>query len=363
MTRDGNFKKVVRRHAAQTGQRYTEALTDLEDLETRMFHQPVGERLLTHLRGRYGIDAVAATQVSVHRADVFRIDRSDGVRWIARAFAPARPRAGAEGDAAIMRFLARHDYPAERVAVDEPVSDFEGSTVLVTEFIVGEHIPPFTDNMTVMADLLGRLHALPLDETVTRPGGAQGIDPSREGSPRQDRLAALACLDAVAIQVPSVGRDEFEQLRDAVRSADDGDGLPEGLLHGNLPHAPDHVLRTEHGAVAFNWAASGRGPRLADFAWLMRVSWGDPKLIEPTVDAYCRHVELTDEELDRLEAVMYIRPLYLDCFGYRRSLANGQMPGPNLRKFSDPDNTRTTAEATRAAVARHRRRSSRGGGR
>ena len=33
MTRDASFKKVVRRHAKETGQRYTEALTDLEGLE------------------------------------------------------------------------------------------------------------------------------------------------------------------------------------------------------------------------------------------------------------------------------------------------------------------------------------------
>ena len=66
MTSDAGFKKVVRRHAEQTGQRYTEALTDLEGLEARMFHQPVAERLLAHLRSRYGIDAVGATQASVH---------------------------------------------------------------------------------------------------------------------------------------------------------------------------------------------------------------------------------------------------------------------------------------------------------
>lgn len=354
MTRDSSFKKVVRRHAEETGQRYTEALTDLEGLEARMFHQPVAERLLAHLRNRYGIDAVTATQVSVHRADVFRIDRTDGDPWIARAFPPARPRAGAEGDAAILRFLARHDYPAERLAVDDAVSDLEGSSVLVTQFIPGEHTPPFTDNMTVMADLLGRLHALPLDDMVSRPGGAQGIDPSREGSPRQDLRAALALLDSVDTKVSPEGRDQFEQLRDKVRSADDGDGLPEALLHGNLPHAPDHVLRTERGAVVFNWTASGRGPRLADFAWLIRVSWGDPKLIDPAVEAYWRHVEVTDEELDRLEEVMYIRPLYLDSFGYRRSVANGHVPGPDVRQFSNPDNVRATAAATRAALARRR---------
>ena len=64
MTRDASFKKVVRRHAGDTGQRYTEALTDLEGLGARMHHEPVPERLLAHLRGRYGIDAVAATRLS-----------------------------------------------------------------------------------------------------------------------------------------------------------------------------------------------------------------------------------------------------------------------------------------------------------
>ena len=30
MTKNGNFKKGVRRHARDTGQRYTKALTDLQ---------------------------------------------------------------------------------------------------------------------------------------------------------------------------------------------------------------------------------------------------------------------------------------------------------------------------------------------
>src|SRR3954462_5931810 len=313
--------------------------------------EPASDRLLSHLREHYGIDAIASTRLSVHNAYVFRIDRSDGEPWIARAFPPARPRAGGAGDAAILRFLERRKYPAERVAVDDPVSDFADSSVLVTRFIEGEHIPPFTDNMTVMADLLGRLHALPVDASVNRDGGAQGHDPSCEGAPRQDLVAALALLDAVDTKVPTEAREQFELLRDKVRSADDGDGLPEALLHGNLPHAPDHVLTTADGPVAFNWSASGRGPRLADVAWLMRVSWGDPKLIDPAADAYRRHVDLSDEELDRLEAVMFIRPLYLDAFEFWRSVENGGLPGKTFR-FSDPDNTEATAAATRAAFRR-----------
>ncbi len=197
MTRDASFKKVVRRHAEETGQRYTEALTDLEGLGTRMHHEPVPERLLAHLRDRYAIDAVAATKLSVHKTYVFRIDRNDGSPWVARAFPPARPRAGAEGDDGILRFLERQDYPAERLAVDDAVSDFDGSAVLVTRFVDGVQLPDGAAKFAMMGELLGRLHALPYDDSVSRPGGASGEDPSREGTPRQDLLAALSFLDAV----------------------------------------------------------------------------------------------------------------------------------------------------------------------
>ena len=192
MTKHGSFKKVVRRHADETGQRYTEALIDLEGLDARMHHEPVGEQLVAHLREHYGIDAVAATKLSVHKTYVFRIDRNDGEPWIARAFPPGRPTAGVEGDAAILRFLERQGYPAERLAVDDAVSEFGDSAVLVTRFIESDPLPPGAEKIGIMGDLLGRLHALPFEESASRPGGASGEDPSREGTPRQDLLAALS---------------------------------------------------------------------------------------------------------------------------------------------------------------------------
>jgi hypothetical protein len=106
----------------------------------------------------------------------------------------------------------------------------------------------------IVGNLLGRLHTLPSDGSVSRPGGASGGDPRSEGSPRQDLLAALAFLDAVDGKVAVAERERFEQLRDQVRSADGGQGLPEALLHSNLLHAPDHVIVGAHGAVAINFA-------------------------------------------------------------------------------------------------------------
>jgi hypothetical protein len=79
----------------------------LEGLGERMHHEPAGDRLLEHLRNRHEIDAASATKLSVHNTYVFRIDRRDGEPWIARAFPPARPKVGVEGDAAILRFLER----------------------------------------------------------------------------------------------------------------------------------------------------------------------------------------------------------------------------------------------------------------
>ena len=75
MTKNSSFKKIVRRHAEETGQRYTEALIDIEGLGAECTTSPMPARLLTHLRDRYGIDAVSASKLSVHKTYVFRIDR------------------------------------------------------------------------------------------------------------------------------------------------------------------------------------------------------------------------------------------------------------------------------------------------
>ena len=351
MTRDASFKKVVRRHAEATGQRYTDALADLEELGARMHHEPVPDRLLAHLQSVYGIDAVRATKLSLHNTVVFRIDRKGGVPWVARVFPPARPLASAEGDADVLRLLDRHDFPAERLALDDAVSEFETSAVLVTTFLESRPFPDPTVKLGLMADLLGRLHALPLDQSVSRPGGAEaGTDPRREGSPRQDLLAALSFLGSVETKVAPTDRDHFERLRERVQAADDGDGLPQALVHGNLLHAPDHALLTDAGAVGINWKGSGRGPRLSDLAWLLWGTHRDSTAIDAVVSAYRRHIELTDEELDRLEGVMSIRPLYLTCFAYRRNVVAGW--NEDALGFSDPDYIRSTATAARALFRR-----------
>jgi len=110
-------------------------------------------------------------------------------------------------DASFKRVVRRHAGDTGHDAV----SDFDGSAVLVTRFVEGVQLPDGAAKFAMMGELLGRLHALPYDDSVSRPGGASGEDPGREGAPRQDLLAALSFLDAVDTKVAAAERERFER--------------------------------------------------------------------------------------------------------------------------------------------------------
>src|ERR1035438_8738988 len=69
--------------------------------------------LPSHLESRYGSRVAQLTELDL---GVFRVDRRDGPSWVARVFPAARPLEEVQGDAAILRFAAQHDFPAERCA-------------------------------------------------------------------------------------------------------------------------------------------------------------------------------------------------------------------------------------------------------
>jgi hypothetical protein len=67
--------------------------------------------------------------------------------------------------------------------------------------------------------------------------------------------------------------------------------------------------------------------------------------------SYQRHLEPTDDELDRLEEVMFIQKLYLACFGYRRAIENG-VPFNEWGFIRPSEYFRATAAVTRTAFGR-----------
>ena len=133
----------------------------------------------------------------------------------------------------------------------------DGSGVIVTEFVEGH---PTDDGRLEspavtyeLATLLGRLHTLPeADGAVARDGGSYEHDGGFYlGRPKQDLAAAMNALVSVEDAVAPEGREKFERLRDLVENADDAEGLPEALTHGNY-HA---------------WAAVGKPGDIVIVGW------------------------------------------------------------------------------------------------
>ena len=349
MTRQGSFKRAVRQHARRTGQRYTEARADLELAGRQAFvhARPFEHDALTrHLEATYGIRITSLASIDDdpktrprgswpgHYPGTLLVKREDGPPWMARIFSsPADRVSRAEGDAEILRFLADCSYPAERVAHEKPVSVFSGSGVIVTEFIDGGRptdgrgggVSPAVQQE--LGSLLGRLHALPeAGGAVARDGGSDDSDGGfHVGRPKQDLAAAMSFLVSVEDSVAPEGREGFDLLCDLVEHADDAEGLPEALTHGNF-HAWSAVGAPGH-LVITGWAGSGRGPRLPALAWLLRTAAeGSPELADAVIRGYSEHVRLTDDELDRLPGVLTMKPLWLASVQYQQSVRSGRTP-------------------------------------
>src|SRR5579884_1482963 len=90
--------------------------------------------LRTHLEARYGVRVVGLRRLD---RGVFDTSLYDGRRWVTRVFSDRRPLAQVEADAAVLRYLERQGFPAERCADATPVSHPHGWGVLITEFIDG----------------------------------------------------------------------------------------------------------------------------------------------------------------------------------------------------------------------------------
>jgi len=201
------------------------------------------------------------------------------------------------GDAAILRCLAAHEFPAERCAADEPVSALDGRSVLVTEWAAPVPRTERRDairaagGLTHLGALLGRLHTLD-DGAVARPGGAWHH--LADGLPSAEVAAASRMLADAAPRIPDVERAAFDALRAEVDALDAAEGLPVGLIHPDLVLA--NVVATPGGMVLVDWAGAGRGPRLWSLAFLLYVEAAkDPRRAGAVLLGYREHVTLEPE--------------------------------------------------------------------
>lgn len=265
-----------------------------------MYRRESVDTLPAHLERVLGIVVTKLTQLDV---GVFRVDRrAKESPLVARLFPGARSFKAAEGDLAVLRYLARVDFPAERPFGDEPLSAHDGQAVLVSEFVrqaPKTKRPAFP--ILSLGALIGRLHGLPLPPDVDRPAGA--LHHFAEGTMEDELRAAAGWLDAIEAGAPSRAGTGLDALRNAIASADGGDGLPEGFVHPDP--VPKNVIFTASGPVLIDWTAAGRGPRLASLTLVLRSGWA----AAPFLRGYSREVSLTEDELDRLAGLLLSRAL------------------------------------------------------
>lgn len=266
----------------------------------RMYQREGVESLPDHLQQAHGI---TATKVAPLDVGVFRIDRgNEGASLVVRLFAAGRPRAAVEGDLAVLRYLESIGFPAERPFGGVAFSSHEGQWLLVTEFVkqvAKAQQPPHP--IVRLGAIVGRLHGLPVPEGAGRPAGA--LHHFAEGTVADELGAVTGWLDAVAPGVPIGNEDALAALRAAVVGADGGEGLPEALVHPDP--VPKNAIFTADGPVLVDWTAAGRGPRLASMALMLRSSWA----AVPFLKGYARRITLTDDERERLPALLFSRQL------------------------------------------------------
>jgi Ser/Thr protein kinase RdoA (MazF antagonist) len=274
--------------------------------------------LPAHLERRYAIEVRELTQLDV---GVYRVDLRDGARWIARLFPAARAVERAEGDAEVLRFLAEHDFPAERLAHAEPVSIHAGQALLVTRFVEGAQLGDRSEKtFRALGELLGRLHTRPEAKSgAARRGGAIHSFTLNEGGLRDELADALSWL--AEAEVPAAQRPLHDSLLEQIAQIDHGDGLPQALVH------PDPVLKnfiaTPDGAIVpIDWTGAGRCARAHSLAFLLLCAvtesrWNPAsERVAAVIDGYRAHVKLDPEELAAIATAMPLHVLVRDCAAF-----------------------------------------------
>jgi hypothetical protein len=235
--------------------------------------------------------------------DVYRLQRrGTGPDLVVRVVDDRVGLAALETAAAVLANLGETRFPAERCADVAPVVSFGAPAarrhVLVTEYVESSAAPKPGFVLAWCAGLLGHLAARP-GAGLPAGGGWHrlGLTPTEE-------------IDA-ALRLGGDLRSSVGELVDLLANADDADGLPEALVHPDLT-PPNAIARGAQAPVVIDWIGVGRGPRIWPLAFLLFAA--GPRAAPPVLDRYSRSVSLTDEEWERLPAVMITRPLTLDLW-------------------------------------------------
>jgi Ser/Thr protein kinase RdoA (MazF antagonist) len=265
------------------------------------------------------------------------------------------------GDAAVLRWVARHRLPAERVvatADGEDVVEVDGWGLLVTRFVAGAPAGRSPATLRRLGDILGRLHALP--RPAPGAGEAALLTRAAGATPANDLPFGRACLERVAGRVPPSLAERYAALSAALATTRDGAALPHTLSHNDC-HLGNARQTPRGGVVLIDWDGSGLWPRVAALGFLLyscavqapgeTQAPGRPpdpldlSRVDHLLDGYRRHQTLTPAELEYLPDAVRFRPAVVAARELAEGIERGAAPDPGgwWERYAEADAVATYA--------------------
>lgn len=324
VTDNRDFKRLVRKRMAATGEPYTVARSHFirsEDKESSgasaetatvsyykdQIYSSVSPDLIgSHIQERH---AVEVSRVDILDLGVFRVDLRSGPSWVARAFPAVRSDEACKADFEMLDHLQRHSFPAERLTGPDALTRMGDRWVITTELVPGKNRrnDPSATLMRSLGDMVGWLASLPVG-SLSPAGSWHHL--AVNGGPR---ATDIEILEELLAEVP--GRTAtVSALRDELRSLETLDGLPEAPIHPD-PCSANVIAAHDRAPVLIDWTGAGRGPRLSAFANLISPC-RSMHLVEAAAEGYRKRVTLEQTELERLEAALVTFPMILACWSY-----------------------------------------------
>ena len=276
----------------------------------------VKEWLPQHLAATYGVGVTSMSPLEPWGPEgAQRVDLENGKSWVARPHGPQRPVEEVRGDAELLRFLEEKDFPAERLAHEEPVSTCGDMSVIVTDLLPGKNCRDETDPKTLhgIARMVGQLHTLPLvGGSVSRPAGGWHHLSQAGGGRDEDVRMLLPLLADASTRLPDGEQVACKELAVELESIDLCEDLPHCLINVDL--GGPNVMKWRNKLYGIDWTGAGRGPRIHSLA-MFGIGTMNPRWVDVLVSGYREYITLEPEELDRLPGAMVLHGLILQAWG------------------------------------------------
>jgi Ser/Thr protein kinase RdoA (MazF antagonist) len=277
------------------------------------------DQLASHLEAHGSPKVLSVTKLDLNTS---RVEFDDNVAVVARVFPSHDAVAAVSQLSSILRHLAVHDYPAERLesevvqAVTNLDENLGAGCVLVTKFIPGTR--PERNRVTFhkLGQLLGRLHTMPVPDGSPKGGAWHHL--CLQGGIHEECEAAARMLDTARNDDANVAklREELHHIQHAFAAEEAN--LPTALLHPDFV-PPNIIVRqgsNDQEWAVIDWAGAGAGPRVLPLGFLLGVGaiWGKPDLAQAAAKGYAAHARLVGAEMRVLREAAYARFLTIGCW-------------------------------------------------